>query len=82
MVETRVTDLESLEAINQEEDARDIVLRMAGLSRQGRLGSFVDVVWTDVALDPGTKAWVVALARDEAFLRVAEEYFETCGRSH
>ncbi len=80
MVETWAADLESREAINQDEDAKDIVQRMAGLAHQGRLDTFVGVVWTDRELDPGTKAWVVALARDEGFLLAAEEYFDSCNR--
>jgi hypothetical protein len=82
MVGRWATDLESLEAISQDADARDIVLRMAGLAHRGRLDSFIDVVSADRALGPGTKAWVVALAQDEGFLLAAEEYLASCRHLH
>jgi hypothetical protein len=60
-------DIESLEAINQDELVRQVVLRMAGLAR-GRLPGFVATVVADTELDAETKATVLELARDETFL--------------
>jgi len=36
-----IHDLESLEAISQDDEARTIFLRMAALSQEGRLDSFL-----------------------------------------
>jgi hypothetical protein len=77
-----VRDLESLEAINQDEDIRDLVLRMANLARGGHLGDFIAVVDSDEELDPETKNTVLELARDETFLLAAEDYLRICRRYH
>lgn len=69
-----VQDLESMEAINQDEVIRQLVLRMAGLARGGRLGGFIAAVDSDSDLDDETKATVLELARDETFLLAAEDY--------
>ena len=75
-------DLESLEAINQDEDIRQLVLRMANLARRGHLGDFIDVVDSDEELDQETKDTVLELARDETFLLAAEDYLRTCRTYH
>ena len=82
MMPLSVQDLESMEAINQDECVRQIVLRMAGLARGGRLGGFVTAVRNDEELDTETKETVLELARDEAFLLAAEEYLRSCRRYH
>jgi hypothetical protein len=82
MVPLWIQDLESLEAINQDESVRQIVLRMAGLARGGRLGGFVIAVREDDELDTETKQTVLELARDESFLLAAEEYLRSCRRYH
>jgi hypothetical protein len=74
MVDPRLQDLESLEAINQDEATRQIVLRMAGLARGGRLPGFIAAVDSDRDLDDETKETVLELARNESFLLVAEGY--------
>jgi hypothetical protein len=75
-------DLESLEAINQDDDIRQLVLRMANLARRGHLGDFIDVVDSDEDLDQETKDTVLELARDETFLLAAEDYLNTCRTYH
>ena len=77
-----VRDLESLEAINQDEGIRDLVLRMANLARGGHLGDFIAVVDSDEELDQDTKDTVLELARDETFLLAAEDYLRICRRYH
>lgn len=77
-----VQDLESLEAINQDEDIRQLVLRMAGLARGGRLGDFIAVVGSDTDIDDETKETVLELARNETFLLAAEDYLRTCRKYH
>jgi hypothetical protein len=74
MLEPGGRDLEYFEAINQDAAVRQIVLRMAGLARGGRLGGFIDAVNSDVDLDEDTKADVRELASDETFLLAAENY--------
>jgi hypothetical protein len=74
MVDPRLQDLESLEAINQDEASRQIVLRLAGLARSGRLPGFIAAVDSDSDLDDETKETVLELARNESFLLVAEDY--------
>jgi hypothetical protein len=69
-----VQDIESLEAINQDELVRQFVLRMAGFARGGRLPGFVAAVGEDAELNAETKATVLELARDETFLLACEDY--------
>jgi hypothetical protein len=75
-------DLESLEGINQDDDIRQLVLRMAKLARRGHLGDFIDVLDSDEDLDQQTKDTVLELARDETFLLAAEDYLRTCRTLH
>ena len=67
-------DIEALEAINQDEVVRQLVLRMAGLARGGKLPGFIEAVGSDADLDAETKATVLELARDETFLLAAEDH--------
>jgi hypothetical protein len=75
-------DLESLEAISQNEEARRIFLRMAALSQSGRTPTFVAEVALDRDLDAATKDRLVELAQDESFLLAVEEYLVRTHRLH
>jgi hypothetical protein len=75
-------DIESLEAISQNEDARRIFLRMASLAQTGRTPSFVVEVALDGDLDAVTKGRLVELAQDESFLLAVEEYLVRTHRLH
>ena len=75
-------ELESLEAISQDDDARRIFLRMAALSRSGRLPSFIAEVAHDRELDATTKGHLTELAQDERFLLAVEEYLRRTQRIH
>ena len=75
-------DLESLEAISQNDEARRIFLRMAALSQTGRTPSFVVEVALDHELDAATKARLVELAQDQSFLLAVEEYLVRTHRLH
>ncbi len=75
-------DLESLEAISQDDDARRIFLRMAAMSHAGRLPSFIDQVAHDRELDDATKGHLTELAQDETFLLAVEEYLRRTERIH
>ncbi len=67
-------DLESLEAISQDAEARAIFLRMAALSQEGRLGSFLMELAGTTELDDFTKGTLSEIARDERFLLVVDDY--------
>ena len=77
-----LNDLESLEAISQNEEARRIFLRMAALSQTGRTPSFLVEVALDRELDTDTKSRLVELAQDETFLLAVEEYLVRTHRFH
>jgi hypothetical protein len=69
-----LNDLESLEAITQDDEARRIFLRMAALSRDGQMGSFLTELTRDGDLDEETKGTLRELAEDNTFLLAVEEY--------
>ena len=67
-------DLESLEAISQDAETRQIFLRMAALSQEGRLGSFLVELAGTNDLDDFTKGTLSEIARDESFLLLVDDY--------
>ena len=75
-------DLESLEAISQNADARRIFLRMAAMSHDGRLPNFIAELASDEELDAQTKGHLTELASDRAFLLAVEEYLRRTQRIH
>ena len=75
-------DIESLEAISQNEDTRRIFLRMASLSQTGRTPNFVAEIALDDDLDAETKGRLVELAEDESFLLAVKEYLVRTHRLH
>ena len=75
-------DLESLEAISQNADARRIFLRMAALSQSGRTPSLVAEIADDRELDETTKVRLTELAQDHTFLLAVEEYLVRTHRVH
>jgi hypothetical protein len=66
--------LDDLEAIARDEPTRQILLRMAALSRSGRTSRFLREVELDGELDEATKREVAELAGNEPFLRAVEEH--------
>jgi hypothetical protein len=82
MLDPRPQDIEALEALNQDEVTRQVVLRMAGLARGGRLPSFIAAVDCDPELDDETKESLLELARSESFLLAAEDYLLATKRFH
>ena len=64
MLELWQQDIEWLEAISQDEDARALFLRMAALSQSGRLEPFLTELRRDDELDDQTKGTVAELAGD------------------
>jgi hypothetical protein len=69
-----IDDLESLEAISQDAEARKIFSRMAAMSQEGRLGTFLVELAGTPELDEFTKGTLSEIARDEAFLLVVDDY--------
>ena len=67
-------DLESFEAISQDDEARSIFLRMAAMSQEGRLDSFLIELADTSELDEFTKGTLSEIARDEAFLLAVDDY--------
>lgn len=74
MLHSLHADLESFEAINQDDMTRDLVLRMSALSQAGKLGPFLFELAHDDDLDDRTKGTLVEIARDESFLLAVEDY--------
>jgi hypothetical protein len=75
-------DIEWLESISQDDDARALFLRMAALSQQGRLEPFLIELQDDHELDDQTKGTVTELARDQAFLFAVADYLRQTRRLH
>jgi hypothetical protein len=69
-----LADLESLEAISQDDETRGLVLRLAAMSRAGTLQPFVEQMNGDGGLDAETRATFTELAADESFLLAVEDY--------
>jgi hypothetical protein len=67
-------DIESLEAVTQDEDTRRLCLRMAAMSKAGTLGPFIADLHHDDELDEGTKGTIAEIAEDESFLLAVEDY--------
>ncbi len=67
-------DLESLEAISQDDDTRRLFLRMAALSQDGRLAPLLSELAHDDELDDEMKGTLDVIAGDESFLLVVQEY--------
>ena len=82
MLELWQQDIEWLEAISQDEDARALFLRMAALSQSGRLEPFLSELKRDDELDDHTKGTVAELAQDQAFLLAVADYLRTTRRVH
>jgi hypothetical protein len=82
MLSLWLQDLESLEAISQDDDARQIFLRMAAMSQTGRTSTLVTEIARDDDLDDEMKGTLTELARDRSFLLAFEDYLEQTRRIH
>jgi hypothetical protein len=72
-------DIESFEQLSRDATSRRLVLRMAQLSREGRLEPFVTEVAYDPDFDEDTRAAIAELAGDQSFLFAVENYLRcTC----
>ena len=74
MLEQLRDNLESFEAISQDDMTRDLVLRISALSQAGKLAPFLFELTHDAELDELTKGTLVEIANDESFLLAVEDY--------
>ena len=74
MIDLWLHDLESLEAVTQDEHTRRICLRMAAMSQAGTLGPFIRNLRHDDELDEMTKGTIAEIAGDANFLLAVEDY--------
>ena len=74
MVDLWLHDIESLEAVTQDEHTKRICLRMAAMSQAGTLGPFIASLDRDGELDAGTKGTIAEIASDSNFLLAVEDY--------
>jgi hypothetical protein len=82
MLKTWLQDLESLEAISQDDATRDLFLRMAWLSQEDRLQPFLSELQHDDELDDATKGMLTELAEDPTFLLAVEDYVQRTQIAH
>ena len=82
MLQTWHENLESLEAIKQDELTCDLVLRMSALSQAGKLGPFLFELARDAELDELTKGALAEIAQDPAFLLTVEDYLQRTAIAH
>ena len=75
-------DLESFEAISQNDEARQIFLRMAAMSQDGNLRQFVAELNHDPEVDDDTKGTLTELASDRSFLLAVEDYLRRTRHFH
>ncbi len=71
-----LNDMESLEAISQDDEAKRIFLRMAAMSRDGRMNNFLAELAHDEDLDAEMKGTLKELAEDDTFLLAVEDYLQ------
>jgi hypothetical protein len=74
MIDLWLHDIESLEAVTQDEHTRRICLRMAAMSQAGTLDPFIATLHHDDDLDEMTKGTIAEIAGDEHFLLAVEDY--------
>jgi hypothetical protein len=75
-------DLESLEAISQNDEARRIFLKMATMSQEGRMPQFLNELEVDPEIDDDVKGTLTELALDRTFLLAVEDYLRRTQRFH
>ena len=74
MVDLWLHDIESLEAVTQDEYTKRICLRMAAMSRAGTLEPFIETLHGDENVDDTTKGTIAEIADDTNFLLAVEDY--------
>jgi len=74
MVEAWTGEIETLEAIAQQAETRDLLLRMATMSARGQLAPFLEELLADEEVDAETAGKLAELATDATFLHAVEDY--------
>jgi hypothetical protein len=74
VIPVRPDDLEALETVSQNVEARDLFLRMAHLSGVGELNRFRFELEETEELDAETKAVFAEVAQDRTFLSALDDY--------
>jgi hypothetical protein len=82
MLATWLQDLESLEAISQDDLTRNLFLKMASLSQRDRLQPFLFELHHDEELDDSTKGMLAEIAEDPTFLLAVEDYVQKTQIAH
>jgi hypothetical protein len=82
MLASWIQDIESLEGIAQDDDARRIFLRMAAMSETGRLDGFISQLADDEELDDDTKDTLAEIAKEPSFLLAVQEYLHRTHKFH
>ena len=75
-------DIESLEAVAQDETSRRLCLQMAAMSKAGTLEPFIEDLRDNGELDHLTRATIAELAGDARFLLAVEDYVARTARAH
>jgi hypothetical protein len=78
----RLHDIEPLETISQDEQARTLFLRMAALQRAGRMPNFLAELADDPDVDDDVKGSLSEIAQDTDFLLALEEYVDRTRNIH
>lgn len=82
MSELWIQDIESLEEISQNDEARTIFLRMAEMQRCGRMQNFLVELAHDPEVDEEMKGTLTELAQDVSFLHAIEDYVHKTALVH
>jgi hypothetical protein len=82
MLAAWLNDLESLEAISQDDLTRDLFLKMASLSQKDRLQPFLFELQHDEEVDDATKGMLAEIADDPTFLLAVEDYVQKTQIAH
>jgi hypothetical protein len=82
MVDLWLHDIESLEAVTQDERTKRLCLRMAAMSQAGTLAPFIENLSHDRELDEGTKDTIAEIAGDADFLLALEDYVRRTRIAH
>ena len=82
MVDLWLHDIESLEAVAQDEHTKRICLRMAAMSQAGTLAPFIATLHQDSELDASTRGTLAELAEDANFLLAVEDYVRRTQLAH
>jgi hypothetical protein len=82
MVDLWQHDIESLEAVAQDEGTKTLCLRMAAMSKAGTLEPFIAQLHRDVGVDDDTKGTIAEIASDEHFLLAVEDYVRRTTHVH